>query len=432
MNNTTNIKNILENKINNIVKKLYNIDVNSILSIPPQKDLGDFASNVAFIISKDLQKTTQDIAHEIKDQLNENVKELIEKVEIAGPGFLNIFIKSESLFKMLLNIDNDYGTSTALHPKRIIVEMGDPNTHKAPHVGHLFSYLCGDSIARLLISQGNEIKKVTYRSDVGMGVAMCLYFWIKDGRKEPETLKDKVLLLQLCYQKGRELYEEENEKAEIIKLNSMLYEEGSTIHLDWLKTREWCLNYYKELENSLGIHSQQNYLESMVAEEGLKVVKEHIRDVFIESEGAIIFPGEKYGLHSRVFITKQGTPTYEAKDLGLVIKKMQDWPFDLTIIPTAHEQNAYFEVLIMSISKALPQYIGKIKHIGFGMVSMKTGRIRSRTGNGLNAITLIESVQKKIEILINSRDNIPENEKPDIIEKISMGAIKYAFLKIYL
>jgi arginyl-tRNA synthetase len=157
--------------------------------------------------------------------------------------------------------------------------------------------------------------------------------------------------------------------------------------------------------------------------EGKAIVEEHLRDVFEKSDGAIIFPGEKYGLHTRVFINSQGLPTYEAKELGLNKKKFEVEPnLNLSLIVTANEIEEYFKVMIKAISRIFPDIAAKTKHIAHGVLKLPSGKMSSRTGNIISAETLIDEVKTKI--LEIAKDRVDA----DTIEMIAIGAIKYAIL----
>src|SRR5690606_20879273 len=119
-----------------------------------------------------------------------------------------------------------------------------------------------------------------------------------------------------------------------------------------------------------------------VGEYGYQLVMEYLeKGVFERGEkGAVIFPGEKYGLHARVFINALGLPTYEAKELGLAPKKYSDWAYDHSVIVTGNEINEYFKVLLKSMSLVKPELAEKTTHISHGMVKLPEGKMSSRTG----------------------------------------------------
>ncbi|MGH7193118.1 MAG: DALR anticodon-binding domain-containing protein, partial [Candidatus Saccharimonadales bacterium] len=141
--------------------------------------------------------------------------------------------------------------------------------------------------------------------------------------------------------------------------------------------------------------------------------------VFKESDGAIVYEGEKVGLHTRVFITGKGLPTYEAKDLGLTELKAKDYPdAALSIVITAHEQSEYFKVMLAALAEVDPATAKKTKHLSHGFVSLSSGKMSSRTGDVYHAVTLLADVKAAAEKLF-----------PGTAHDIQVGAVKYEFAK---
>lgn len=399
------------------------------LERPTESSHGDWSTNVAMIIAGQQKDNPRVVAAKIATELEADSKimSLVEKVEVAGPGFINFRIRPEYYQELVTTPVVLEKTTT---PQKIMVEFGQPNTHKLPHIGHLFSYISGDSIANILEVYGHTVRKVNYQGDVGPHVAKCLYGWYQLGKQEPEGALAQAKHLQECYQLGATAYEENPEaKTEIDAINKSIYQVDSEINSDWKKTRQWSLDFYREFEEDLGIDQKEHYLESRVWEKGMSIVRENLGKAFVESNDAIVFPGENYGLHTRVFITKHGTPTYECKDLGLSVTKMGDWPFDKAVITTASEQNAYFQVVIAAINVAVPALKDKIKHIGFGMISLNTGKMSSRTGKIISAPDLLQMVKERVGEIVGKRENLSETEKAEITHKVALGAVKYAFLR---
>ena len=147
------------------------------------------------------------------------------------------------------------------------------------------------------------------------------------------------------------------------------------------------------------------------------------KGVFKKSDGAIIFEGEKYGLHNRVFINSLGLPTYEAKELGLAPAKYKDFPYDLSIIITGNEINEYFKVLLKALSLVSPVLSSKTKHIGHGMVRLPTGKMSSRTGSVITGEWLLDEAKRRITKAFPKVDG-------KTADLIAVGAVKYALLKV--
>ena len=420
-------------EVRQAVKELHSLeDISFSVDFPSDMQFGDYACNVAMILAKQLKKNPKDIANDltgyIKVHSPQNFTSTFSKIETVG-GFINFTVSSLSLWNIVQQRQKAVLTSSG-KGKKITVEYGQPNTHKLPHIGHLFSYLVGESLARLLESTGNTVTRANYQGDIGPHVSKSLYGYIQVGQPKPETLLEKVQLLQKCYQEGTKAYEEDPLAKETIDaITKKLYTKDPEIFEMWKETRQWSIDYYFALEKRLNVQQTYHYMESEIWNIGKEIVEKNIGTIFESSDGAIIFAGEKYGLHTRVFLTKNNTPTYEAKDMGLNIQKYQDLPYDLNLITTASEQNAYFDVMIKALELCWPELVGKTKHIGFGMVSMSTGKMSSRTGQILSAVDLIEAVKQRVVEVMKDREGLTAEEKESITEKVTMGAIKFAFLR---
>ncbi|MFW5702386.1 MAG: arginine--tRNA ligase [Candidatus Dojkabacteria bacterium] len=431
----------IETQLKQGIAKATGLDFDAVkLERPADESHGEWSTNIALVLSKKLGRNPRELAEEIKTKLEQEAEaddypeanDYLEAVEVAGPGFINFRIKKEYYLHLLERIDSKFGKGEQKEEKqRIMMEYGHPNTHKLPHIGHMFSYFVGDSLARILAFAGNDVYKVNYQGDIGPHVAKCIYGWRELGRQEPVELVAKVRHLQECYQHGAKLYEDSEQHAEKIReLNKAIYQGEPEARADWEKTRQWSLDFYLQLESRIGVKQSEHYLESQMWERGLEVVKENLGKVFEQSDGAVIFAGEKQGLHNRVFITQKGTATYETKEVALAIKKMEDWEFDLTITPTASEQNGYFKVVIKAIEQCRPELEGKLEHIGFGMVQLKgMGKMSSRTGKIVSGIDLLDMVKERMTNVVSKREGLSAEHKEEVAEKVTLGAIKYAFLR---
>lgn len=158
---------------------------------------------------------------------------------------------------------------------------------------------------------------------------------------------------------------------------------------------------------------------------GMMVVRENINKVFKNDEGSIIFPKEKSGLHTRVFVNSQGLPTYEAKELGLAPWKYEEFPYDVSIIVTGNEINEYFKVLLKALSLIKPELAEKTLHIAHGMVRLPTGKMSSRTGDVITGDSLLNSVRDAVFERSQKEGRIDEATA----DVIGVAAVKYSLLK---
>jgi arginyl-tRNA synthetase len=184
--------------------------------------------------------------------------------------------------------------------------------------------------------------------------------------------------------------------------------------------RAWSYDYFNAFYDRIGTKFEKYYPESETAPIGLATVREQqAKGVYTESDGAVVFVGEPYGLHTRVFINSEGLPTYEAKDVGLSIKKWDDYHFDESVIITGNDITEYMKVVLKSIEKFQPQLAERTKHFTHGNVKLAGGvKMSSRKGNFLRAVDVLNVAADENEQAQGNRDEAPV-----------LGAIKYAFLK---
>jgi arginyl-tRNA synthetase len=490
------------------------------VTVPENPEHGDYSTNIAMLLSKQLKKSSREIADQIKEAIQKYQKTsdagIIERVEVAGPGFINMYLSEANLISQVSEVlkkGKDYGsklkagkkgssvvsyqsskaekqgkkvgkkggqyagkTPTTLIPlnsqniprkyaarelldrqnasdqevllqefipesprKKIMVEFAHPNTHKAFHIGHLRNITTGESIVRLLESQGHEVIRANYQGDVGMHIAKALYALIelspyKDQVASIEGIHERVEFLGKAYAAGSKAFEDSDDaKKEIGRINKLIYDRDPQVYALYRETRQWSLDYFDSIYKRLYSHFDRLYFESEIYETGKEKVLEGIkRGIFEKSDGAIIFPGKKYGLDVRVFITGEGNTTYEGKEIGLsAIETTEFGSLDRLIHVVGPEQQSFFKVTfkaeeLMGIVSPGLQY-----HLVYGWVRLKKGKMSSRLGNVVLGEWLLDEAKNAIYKILEKTTSIySQKQKDDIAEKAAIAAVKYSFLRV--
>src|SRR3989344_13626 len=431
--------------IREVLKKIVGDEINFVVEHPADESHGDFATNVCLVaFSKLGEKSPRVLAEKIVSELRDKVEleEVIDtkRVEIAGPGFINFWLKKDWLAEELSKVTSEkdgYGTNRNLSGQKIMVEFTDPNPFKEFHIGHLMSNTIGESLARLVGASGAEVKRANYQGDVGLHVAKSIWGWRKKMQQDgidyedlaKKDLEEKVNYLGKSYAFGATKYEEdESAKEEINTLNKTIYDRSNEkINALYDYGRKWSLDYFESIYVRLGTKFDEYFFESEAGRGGLEVVKEGLeKGVLEESQGAIIFAGEKYGLHTRVFRNKLGLPTYEAKDLGLAKTKFERWAYDKSFIVTANEINEYFKVVLKVMSLLYPDLASRTTHISHGLMKLKSGKMSSRTGNIITGEGLLNELHEVVLKKIGDRE---VDDKENVADKVAISALKYTVLK---
>jgi len=406
------------------------------LTVPDEPKFGHYATNVAMRIAHAQGKKPLELAEELARKIAASAPAgFFEKVEAVAPGFINFWLSKEELQKEFGEVaaNKKYGTSHALDGKLVMVEFTDPNPFKLFHIGHLMSNTIGESFARLHEAAGAKVRRANYYGDVGLHIAIAIWGMMQssaDMPREDDAPEKKMEFLGKAYALGTKANKENPEAIiEIAEINKKIYEHSDTRISDlYNKGLAWSLAYFETIYRRLGTKFDDYFPESTVAQAGLDLVRSR-KDVFVESDGAIIFPGKKYGLHTRVFVSSQGLPIYEAKELGLNKKKFDLYPLDLSIVVTGNEIKDYFTVLLKVMELTIPDVAAKTRHAPHGMLRLPTGKMSSRTGDVITAAMLIDRARESIKGKMKDKVEMDAEEKEDILEAVAIGALKYSILR---
>jgi len=399
------------------------VDVSGVLvEHPGELAHGDYATGAALRYAKQAGMAPRVLAEKLVAAMGTIGG--VEKAEIAGPGFINFHLSAAALGEGLARAisEDRWGANGTLKGEKIMIEYTDPNPFKEFHIGHLMSNAVGESLSRLLQFSGAEVKRANYQGDVGPHVAKAIWGIQKLGLDPAD-----IASLGTAYAAGAKAYEEdETAKREIDEINKQLYEHSdASIDDVYAEGRETSLRHFEEIYSMLGTKFDYYFFESETAPKGLAIVRAR-PDVFEQSDGAIVYRGEKVGLHTRVFVTSKGLPTYETKDLGLAKLKSETWDFDTSITVTAHEQAGYFSVVLAAMKEVMPEIAAKIVHVTHGMMRFADGKMSSRTGNVITG----ESLLRELTEVAKERAKESRAENTDALaEQIAVAAVKYQILK---
>ena len=455
---TKEIQKLISQSLSNL-----NIDLNgSDIVVEQSNNLenGDYTTNIAMKLASKEKKNPKEIAQSIVDSLESSLQ--IERVEVAGSGFINFFLSAQYLqgeLKKILDMGGvEYLKSDIKKGKKILIEYTDPNPFKMMHVGHLYTNIVGESFSRLQEATGADVKRANYQGDVGLHVAKTMWGIERLLDKESISFKDiekldlveRVDWLGKAYVLGSEYYDDLEDKdamKRIQDLNYYIYQlcyssipqkefkefNSMGVNVWYTKGREWCLDYFEKIYNVLGTKFDYYFFEGGVGEDGYQMVLGNIENgIFKKDDGAVIYEGDpKKGLHTRVFINRFGLPTYEAKDIGLAKRKGSKGKWDESIMITGQEQVGYFKVVFDALSKLSPDIAMVSKHIPHGLItSPDMKKMASRKGGVVGAEELLSMVKKSVVNLMMENNKVEEKNVDGLAEKIAISAIKYAFLRV--
>lgn len=419
--------------IEQIITRLFGVE-QSVQLTRPDAQFGDYATNVALQLAKPLGKNPREVAEQIAEELRQTGE--FSEVTIAGPGFINIRVGDAALLAL---------TSRKPQPvyadQRIVFEYSCPNAFKELHTGHLYQTVFGDIASRLMLIGGANLQRTSFGGDVGLHVAKCLWGMVAElGGEYPEKLDTveadpfaRSRWISGCYVRGAKAYEEDAATtADIDELNKTIYgfhntgdHESPLARMYWA-TRQWSFDYFDAFYKLIDVETMRYYPESETSVVGMKVVEEQLaKGTLKQSDGAVVFEGdESKHLHTRVFVTSKGLPTYETKDIGVIWMEKQEYDFDHRYLLTGNDQKEYMRVVFAAAEAFRPELAGTMTHMTNGTVKFADGKkMSSRLGNVTRALDVLDVVREKVAELV---------EDKELIETVSLGAIKYAFARYRL
>ncbi len=411
--------------VKDIIASIFSISID--VEVTPSPELNssfraDYSTNVAMKLAGLLHKNPKEVAEVLTTEFLKTAPQKLPELtgirtEIASPGFINFMLPdayfSAEIAKLATNFDENISCNE-YSGQVVVTEFSDPNPFKVLHIGHLYTSIMGESISRLIEFAGGTVHRVNFGGDVGLHVAKTLYA-LQEKNLTDFTIED----IAGCYVEGTRAYEASEEaKTKIVELNKEIYRisekqlHDSKLAETYWRGRELSYAYFDSFYDQLDVHFEKYYPESSVAKKGLEIIKNH-PNVYETSDGALIFKGEPYGLHTRVFVNREGLPTYEAKDVGLLFQKDADYHFDQSIVITGNDIIDYMKVVLKSVEQYAPDLVQKTVHITHGNVRLPGNqKMSSRKGNFIKAIDILNEVEQKAGSKI-----------------IADAAIKYSLLK---
>jgi len=422
---TNQLKKIFSENINNIFKQDFSEKIN--IENSTKKEFGDFQTNFAMMNSKAIGKNPREIATTLVENFKEN--DLIEKLEIAGPGFINIHLKNNFLNNEMKKIDNEkYDFSFLNVDETVIIDYSSPNIAKRMHIGHLRSTIIGDAIKRILDFIGFKTISDNHIGDWGtqFGKLIVAYNkWLDKEAYEADPIGELERIYVLFSDEAKkDPTLEEVARNELRKLQ-MGDEQNNKL---WKEFIEISLKEYNKVYDRLGVKFDHYFGESFYNDlmpDVLEELKE--KNIAKEDQGALVVFFEEDKLPPALVQKKDGSFLYATSDLATIKFRKNELNVDKAVYVTDERQQNHFKQ-VFEISEMLgAPYNYEKSHVYFGIMRFGDGMIfSSRSGNIIRLVDLLDEAKKQVKSVIDEKNpNIPEDEKEKIAEIVGTGAIKY-------
>ena len=391
-----------------------------------KKEFGDFQTNFAMVSSKLIGKNPREIANTIIENFEKN--DIIEKLEVAGPGFINIFLKNSFLNEEIKKLENEkYDFSFLNIDKTVIIDYSSPNIAKRMHIGHLRSTIIGDSIKRILNFLGFKTLADNHIGDWGtqFGKLIVAYKnWLDKKAYEEDPIGELERIYVLFSDKAKKDPALEDEAREELKKLQLGNEDNQKL---WKEFIDISLKEYNKVYERLDVNFDYYYGESFYNDMMPSVLEElKKKNIAREDQGALVVFFEDDKLPPAIVQKKDGSFLYTTSDLATMKFRKNELKVDEAVYLTDDRQQNHFKQ-VFEIGKMLGEpYDYKKTHIVFGIMRFGDQIFSSRSGNTIRLVDLLDEAKKQVKKVIDEKNpNIPEEEKEKIAETIGSGAIKY-------
>ena len=408
--------------INQLIKDKFNIEIEVSLT-RPRPEFGDFATNIAMQLAGKLSKNPREIAEELAKELSKN--EIFEKVEIAGPGFLNLRVSAKSLEKLLSQEFSDrFGSNDEGKGKLALIDGPSPNMAKPYSVGHLRPGNQGWAAKKLLEFSGWKVITDNHLGDYGTPFGIWVVGF-KMLSSEEKLASRGIYELGDVYIKTKAAMKKQGEGGEIEKLAEewlLKLEKGDKEAIEFS-------NRFKEIHDvmaRLKISTDYEYGEAFFAPKGKAAVQKLLESgVAVQNEdGSVIVPLDEYGFDVPLLVQKSnGAALYATNDLATILFREEEFAPDKVVYSVGAEQQFYFSQIF-----AMAKKLGiktDLYHLWFGVIDQLNEdgtreKMSSRKGVVLME-ELLDKAEERAREIVAGRDVSEED-----VKKIALGAIKFS------
>lgn len=419
----------IKEELSNLLDKEVNIKTYELIKEIKERDKGDYTFP-CFALSKELHKSPNQIADELKEKINSKIIEKIESVN----GYLNFFINREYLTKTVFEeyekTKNNFGKSES-NGKTVCIDYSAPNIAKPFHVGHLRSTVIGHALYNTYKYLGYNTVGINHLGDYGTQFGKLIEGYKLWG-KEYDLTTDTIDKLVDIYVRINALAEQDESVLERCRNNFKLLEEGDEYCVSlWKEFGELSLKEFGKIYDLLGIKFDSIKGESFYIDKMSEVVNILEKNNKITmSEGAKIVDLTDDGIKTPCIIIKSdGTSIYATRDLAAILYRARTYDYDKSLYVTSYEQDLQFKQTF-AVAKYLDldeKYVNGLEHVSFGMYRLPEGKFSTRKGNFIKLEDILDDAIDRAKAKI--MDKNPDLEDiDDVAKKVGIGAVVFGDL----
>lgn len=415
--------------ISDLIGEIIGINVYDSIEIPPDKNMGDLAFP-CFKLAKELRKSPQIIAEDLKLKISH---EVIDRIETVG-AYLNFFVDKSSfsrdVLSSILKLKDRYGESNDVEGKTIVIDYSSPNIAKPFHIGHLFTTVIGNSLYRLHKFQGYDVVGINYLGDWGTQFGKLIYAY-KRWVDIEELKKNPISELFRIYVKFHNEAENDPSIEDEGRKYFKMLEDGDEECIElWKKFRELSLLEFEKLYKDLGVKFDSYDGEAFFSNKTDAIVCElEDKNLLDDSFGARVVRLDDYNMPPCIIKKADGATIYATRDLASLLYRKKTYNFYKNIYVAGIPQALHFKQVFKTVELMGYEWAKDCIHVGFGLVKFKDKKLSSRKGEVILLEDLLNMSIDKIRNVIEEKNPNLSN-KDGVSKKVGIGAIVFTYLKM--
>ena len=387
---------------------------------------------------KNVPQRAEEIAAMVAEELPAQI--YFPHLEAVG-GYLNLYFDSRLFSSRVVNsvIQSEDFARGKEKNQTIMVEFSNLNTHKAFHVGHLRSTILGDVVSRILDYAGYKVVRVNYYGDIGLHVIKWLWNYQKHHQGETPPEDATQWMGEIYEEASRRLEENPDLESEVRDLYARWDKQDPEIVELWNRTRQWSLDGFEDLYQTLDIHYDRYYSNSEAEFQGKEMVDDLIKRGIAEDlrpeDAVIVRIDDHLGLDKEkyrvlVVLRSDGTALYATEDLALAKIKHEEYAPDRSIYVVDVRQSLHFQQVWKTLEIAGYEWAKRCEHLSYELVNLPGNVVMaSREGTVVRLEDLIREAQDRAYQVVQEKNpDLSEEQKRDVSRAVGLGAIKFPLI----
>ena len=436
----TTIRDSLDQLISEVLSEVSGITgCRAIVNSTSRPEFGDYQANGVMAVAKQLQKKPRELAEAVCERFETG--EMVDHVEVAGPGFINIFLSDKWLSERVgsLHSRSEGLIPQTRVPETIVVDYSSPNLAKEMHVGHLRGTIIGDCLVRVLSRLGHNVIRQNHVGDWGTQFGMLIAY-LQLLRDDHDTASAQLADLEAFYRAAKQKFDADPQFAQTARASVVKLQSGDEQSLTiWRQFIEESLRHCEAIYDKLGIQIKRsdlraesfynNALKEIVEkldEQGLLTISEGARCVFLPE-----FKGKDDEPLPVIIQKSDGGFLYATTDLAAIRFRGEELDADRVLYVVDARQSLHFQqVFAVARVAGFVDSSCQLEHVAYGTMMGKDGKpFKTRSGDTIKLIELLDEAERRAFDLVSKKSpEMDEEIRRDIAEKVGIGAVKYADL----